>query len=195
MWSRIPDWQGLAPYCKAKKKYKLESDLGATWAIWLPTYVDSKTQLRPKSDNVNKQKFMRSAWAYYVTVMALNNMHPCRFSLKLFVVTFMLTYTFYTARLLIEISTNERPASYFSQPIRSSFAIVSQPFAKSTKGNDPDIDFANCKLSSMIRHYDDHLYKASIWHCLDFCTDVQGLVYFRCLISTDWSLPKGTLIT
>ena len=28
--------------------------------------------------------------------MALNNMHPCRFSLKLFVVTSVLTYTFYT---------------------------------------------------------------------------------------------------
>ena len=52
------------------KEYKMESfDLGATWAIWLPTYVDSKTQLRPKSDNVNKQKFMRSAWAYYLRVM------------------------------------------------------------------------------------------------------------------------------
>ena len=31
-------------------------------------------------------------------------------------------------RILIEISTNERPASYFSQPIRSSFAIGRQPF-------------------------------------------------------------------
>ena len=52
------------------KKYKLESyNLGATWASWLPTYVDSKTQLTPKSDNVNKQKFMRSAWAFYVGVM------------------------------------------------------------------------------------------------------------------------------
>ena len=63
-------WQGLAPYRKAKKKYKLELyNLGATWASWLPTYVDSKTQLTPKSDNVNKQKFMRSAWAFYVGVM------------------------------------------------------------------------------------------------------------------------------
>ena len=48
----------------------LESyNLGATWASWLPTYVDSKTQLTPKSDNFNKQKFMRSAWAFYVGVM------------------------------------------------------------------------------------------------------------------------------
>ena len=34
-------------------------------------------------------------------------------------------------RILIEISTNERPASYFSQPIRSSFAIGRQPFSVS----------------------------------------------------------------
>ena len=62
-------WKGCLPIAKLKK-YKLESsDLGATWAIWLPTYVDSKTQLTPKSDNVNKQKFMRSAWAFYVGVM------------------------------------------------------------------------------------------------------------------------------
>ena len=61
--------KGCLPIAKLKK-YKLESsDLGATWAIWLPTYVDSKTQLTPKSDNVNKQKFMRSAWAYYLGVM------------------------------------------------------------------------------------------------------------------------------
>ena len=89
--------KGCLPIAKLKK-YKLESsDLGATWAIWLPTYVDSKTQLTPKSDNVNEQKFMRSAWVMSeLWTMALNNMHPCRFSLKLFVVTFVLTYTFYT---------------------------------------------------------------------------------------------------
>ena len=45
------------------------SDLGATLGISLPTYVDSKTQFTPKSDNVNKQKFMRSAWFFYVGVM------------------------------------------------------------------------------------------------------------------------------
>ena len=38
---------------------------------------------------------MRSAWVMSeLWTMALNNMHPCRFSLKLFVVTFVLTYTF-----------------------------------------------------------------------------------------------------
>ena len=69
--------KGCLPIAKLKK-YKLESsDLGATWAIWLPTYVDSKTQLTPKSDNVNKQKFMRSAWVMSeLWTMALNNMHP-----------------------------------------------------------------------------------------------------------------------
>ena len=40
------------------------SDLGATLGISLPTYVDSKTQLTPKSNNVNKQKLTRSASAY-----------------------------------------------------------------------------------------------------------------------------------
>ena len=40
------------------------SDLGATLGISLPTYVDSKTQLKPKSNNVNKQKLTRSASAY-----------------------------------------------------------------------------------------------------------------------------------
>ena len=39
-------------------------DLGATWGISLPTYVDSKTQLTPKSNNVNKQMLTRSASAY-----------------------------------------------------------------------------------------------------------------------------------
>ena len=52
------------------KKYKMESsDLGATWAIWLSTHVDSKTQLTPKSDKVNKQKLTHSAWVYFVGVM------------------------------------------------------------------------------------------------------------------------------
>ena len=32
--------------------------------------------------------------------MALNKIHPCRFSLMLFVVTFELTYTFYTLHFL-----------------------------------------------------------------------------------------------
>ena len=44
---------------------------------------------------------MRSAWIISeLWTMALNNMHPCRFSLKLFVVTFVLTYTFYTFHFL-----------------------------------------------------------------------------------------------
>ena len=37
---------------------------------------------------------------------------------------------FKIARILIEISTNERPASYFSQPIRSSFTIGRQPLSQ-----------------------------------------------------------------
>ena len=50
------------------KKYKMESsDSGATWAIWLSTHVDSKTQLTPKSNNVNRQKLTHSAWAYFVS--------------------------------------------------------------------------------------------------------------------------------
>ena len=47
-------------------------------------------------------------------------------------------------RILIEISTNERPASYFSQPIRSSFAIRRQPFKSEEQ---------ICLLGVMTRHY------------------------------------------
>ena len=61
--------KGWLPNAKLKK-YKMESsDLGATWAIWLSTHVDSKTQLTPKSDKVNKQKLTHSAWVYFVGVM------------------------------------------------------------------------------------------------------------------------------
>ena len=54
------------------------SDLGATLGISLPTYVDSKTQLTPKSNNVNKQKLTHRASAYSGGVK-WNKMQPCHF--------------------------------------------------------------------------------------------------------------------
>ena len=48
--------KGLASQCKAQEKYKERLDLGVTWLKWLPTGMESKTRLAPKSNKVNSQK-------------------------------------------------------------------------------------------------------------------------------------------
>ena len=48
--------QGLASQCKAQEKYKERLDLGLTWLKWLPTGMESKTRLAPRSNKVNSQK-------------------------------------------------------------------------------------------------------------------------------------------
>ena len=48
--------QGLASQCKAQEKYKERLDLGVTWLKWLPTGMESKTRLAPRSNKVNSQK-------------------------------------------------------------------------------------------------------------------------------------------
>ena len=48
--------KGLASQCKAQEKYKERLDLGLTWLKWLPTGMESKTRLAPRSNKVNSQK-------------------------------------------------------------------------------------------------------------------------------------------
>ena len=48
--------KGLASQCKAQEKYKEHLDLGVTWLNGLPTDMESKTRLAPKSNKVNSQK-------------------------------------------------------------------------------------------------------------------------------------------
>ena len=50
---RMLELEGLASQCKAQEKYKERLDLGVTWLKWLPTGMESKTRLAPKSNKVN----------------------------------------------------------------------------------------------------------------------------------------------
>ena len=52
----FPNIKELAGQCKAQEKYKERLDLGVTWLKWLPTGMESKTRLAPKSNKVNSQK-------------------------------------------------------------------------------------------------------------------------------------------
>ena len=89
------------------EKYKMESsDLGATWAICLSTHVDSKTQLTPKSNNVNRQKLTHSAWAYFVSYEIWRGIKCTPATLaEAFLVTFVFTliYAFHFLTALSEV--------------------------------------------------------------------------------------------
>ena len=61
-------------------------------------------------------------------------------------------------RILIEISTNERPASYFSQPIRSSFAIGRQPFAITLQSTTCTVTQVLCKCNAIHNCNEDFQY-------------------------------------
>ena len=74
----------------------------------------------------------------YLTLVYLSNMKACllHFNINKFLIvrdsrraslSSCLTLLFNIARIMMKISTNERPALYCSQPIGSSFAIGSQP--------------------------------------------------------------------
>ena len=74
--------KGLASQCKAQEKYKERLDLGLTWLKWLPTGMESKTRLAPRSNKVNSQKLTldwntslcyRVIWKWHQSAFHANN--------------------------------------------------------------------------------------------------------------------------
>ena len=74
--------KGLASQCKAQEKYKERLDLGVTWLKWLPTGMESKTRLAPRSNKVNSQKltlnwntslYYRVLWKWRQSAFHANN--------------------------------------------------------------------------------------------------------------------------
>ena len=74
--------QGLASQCKAQEKYKERLDSGVTWLKWLPTGMESKTRLAPKSNKVNSHKltlnwntslYYRVVWKWRQSAFHANN--------------------------------------------------------------------------------------------------------------------------
>ena len=75
-------FKGLASQCKAQEKYKERLDLGVTWLKWLPTGMESKTRLAPRSNKVNSQKLTldwntslcyRVIWKWHQSAFHANN--------------------------------------------------------------------------------------------------------------------------
>ena len=75
-------FKGLASQCKAQEKYKERLDLGLTWLKWLPTGMESKTRLAPRSNKVNSQKLTldwntslcyRVIWKWHQSAFHANN--------------------------------------------------------------------------------------------------------------------------
>ena len=74
--------KGLASQCKAQEKYKERLDSGVTWLKWLPTGMESKTRLAPKSNKVNSHKltlnwntslYYRVVWKWRQSAFHANN--------------------------------------------------------------------------------------------------------------------------
>ena len=75
-------FKGLASQCKAQEKYKERLDSGVTWLKWLPTGMESKTRLAPKSNKVNSHKltlnwntslYYRVVWKWRQSAFHANN--------------------------------------------------------------------------------------------------------------------------
>ena len=168
--------KGLASQCKAQEKYKERLDSGVTWLKWLPTGMESKTRLAPKSNKVNSHKltlnwntslYYRVVWKWRQSAFHANNhaigggsngiiIHLCLnpgFGLQLLSINFVgfgsqHGLRFHTSRQSFEPSYTQIQALpvFFL-----SFALASQPFRKA-------IWFGNS--DSFFQVY-------SLWLCLD----------------------------
>ena len=78
----FPFTKGLDSQCKAQEKCKERLDLGVTWLKWLPTGMESKTRLAPKSNKVNSHKltlnwntslYYRVVWKWRQSAFHANN--------------------------------------------------------------------------------------------------------------------------
>ena len=79
---KMNETKGLASQCKAQEKYKERLDSGVTWLKWLPTGMESKTRLAPKSNKVNSHKltlnwntslYYRVVWKWCQSAFHANN--------------------------------------------------------------------------------------------------------------------------